>query len=180
MKKTLLLLAFGTILATVACKKSNSDNNAPSNLPRTSVPEALQGNWMYGHFSMTEYWSQNPSDYLGNALEFAFAFKFDANGNCEKYFTSSSSASGATIYQQSVARGTVEIDPVSKTIREHIYSAHYKRTKNGQVIEERDLRSDELSGPTTYTYTTGVEPSGTKAIYLTLQGTSDPLTFLKK
>jgi len=183
MKRTLLLIGVMAMLSLGACKKSgpdNNSNNVPTNLPRTSVPAELQGDWMYGNFSMTEYWSQDPSGYLGNALQYAFAFRFNADGSCEQYFTSSSITGGVTTYQQSVTNETVEIDTVNKTIKTYPYKSHYKRTRNGQTVEERDLASSELSSATTYTYTTGVEPSGTKAIYLTLQGTSAPLTFLKK
>jgi hypothetical protein len=46
--------------------------------------------WMYGNFSTTEYWSQNPSEYIGNGFTMAMAFKFAAGGTYEQYFTSSS------------------------------------------------------------------------------------------
>jgi hypothetical protein len=166
-------------LATLACKKDEAENDIPGG-PATEVPAELQGNWMYGHFSMTDYWSQNPSDYIGNAFEFAIAFKFYQNGAYEQYFTSSSVTSGVRTYQQSVTKGTVVLNATNKTITTHPGKAHYKRTSNGQTVEERDLAKNELSGPTTYQYSTGVETSGTKAIYLTMQGTNGPLTFLKK
>jgi hypothetical protein len=88
--------------------------------------------------------------------------------------------SGGTTYQQSVSTGTVEIDPVNKTIVTHTKKARYKRTQNGHTVEERDLDESEVNGATRYTYTLGTEPSGTKALYLTLENTQDPLTFLQK
>ena len=42
------------------------------------------------------------------------------------------------------------------------------------------MRPDELTGQSTYTYTEGTEPNGTKAIYLKLNGTGTALSFLKK
>ncbi|WP_018611962.1 hypothetical protein [Segetibacter koreensis] len=178
MKKLLLLVSFATILA-VGCKKTNEEPGIP-NGPRTEVPAELRGNWMYGNFSMTEYWSQDPASYLGNALEFAFAFTFNSDGTYTQYFTGSSVTSGVTTYQQSVTKGTVEIDPANKKIVTHAYSSHYKRLRNGIVEEERDLRKDEITSATSYTYTTGVEQSGTKALYLRLENTASPLTFLNK
>jgi hypothetical protein len=180
MKKILLLLTAITVLTTSACEKNKSDLDIPEDSPRTSVPAEVEGNWMYGNFSMTEYWSQDPYSYLGNALQFAIAFKFEANGTYTQYFTSSSVLGGVTTYQQSVTKGTVKVDPVTKTIKTHPHTAHYKRTRNNQVVEERDLSKSELTSASTYTYTTGTETSGTKALYLTLAGTSSPLTFLKK
>ena len=165
-------------LNVMACKK-DKDNDEISG-PKTEVPTELQGNWMYGHFSMTEYWSQNPSEYIGNAFQFAIAFKFNSNGTYEQYFTSSSVTAGVSTYQQSVTKGTVVIDAVNKTIITYPGKAHYKRTRSGQTLEERDLAKNELSNPTTYSYTIGTEPNGTKAIYLTIQGTNRSLAFLKK
>jgi hypothetical protein len=177
MKQLILLLAVALTLTITACSKSDADN---PNSPRTDVPAELRGNWMFGNFSMTEYWSQNPGEYIGNGLEYAFAFTFNADGTYTQYFTSGSVSSGVQTYQQSVTNGTVEVDAVSKVIKTHPSKAHYRRTVDGQVAEDRDLSKEELSTNNSYTYTTGVEPSGTDALYLTLNGTDSPLTFLRK
>lgn len=161
-----------------ACEKDNTDNNN-NNGPRTSVPANLQGGWVYGNFSMTEYWSQDPAGYMGNAVEFALAFKFEANGTYTQYFTSQTVTGGATTFQQAVSQGTVEIDQTTKTIKTHPSKSHYKRTRNGQVLEERDLRNDEFNS-VTYHYSAGTEPNGTKALYLTLGGTNSSLTFIQQ
>jgi hypothetical protein len=144
------------------------------------VPAELQGGWMYGNFSMTEYWSTSPATYLGNALTFAIAFKFNPDGTYEQYFTSSSVMGGINTYHQSVTKGKVKIDSAAKTIITYPAASHYKRTRMGKVEEDRDMLPKEISGASTYVYKPGKEPSGTKAIYLTLQGTNNPLTFLKK
>ena len=75
MKKLTLLFTVLIAVATISCSKSSSNPRDPDS-PQTTVPAELRGNWMYGNFSMTEYWSQDPEDYLGNGLEFAFAFTF--------------------------------------------------------------------------------------------------------
>ena len=178
MKKTILLLAI-VVAATTACSKSSSKPGNPDG-PKTNVPAELTGNWMNGNFSMTEYWSQDPSEYLGNGLEFAFAFTFNANGTYTQYFTASSVTNGIVTYQQSVTQGTMEVNSTTKTIITHASKSHYKRTTNGHVVEERDMTKSELGGADSYTYTTGKEQSGTDALYLTLEGTTDPLTFLKQ
>jgi hypothetical protein len=179
MKRILILIAVVATLAALACKKDEVYDDLLGG-SGTEVPAQLQGNWMYGNFSMTDYWSQNPSDYIGNALEFAIAFRFYQNGAYEQYFTSSSVTSGVKTYQQSVTKGTVVLNETNKTITTYPAKAHYKRTSNGHTVEERDPAKNELSAHTTYQYSTGVESSGTKAIYLTMQGTNSSLTFLKK
>jgi hypothetical protein len=184
MKKVGLGLFVVILLAIGGCEKTNakpgSGNGIPGSSPRTNVPAHLQGNWMYGYFSMTEYWSQNPSTYLGNGFEMAIAFTFQPNGVYTQYFTSKSVVLGVSTYHQSVTKGTVEVDLAGNVIKTHPVSSHYKRTKNGKTEEDRDMRPEEISSVTQYTFTTGKEPGGTNALYLTLAGTTSPYTFLQK
>ena len=182
MNKFILVTAMLLAGIVSSCAKDKTDDRNPyGNGPSTPVPVSLQGTWMYGNFSLTEYWTQNPADYLGNALELAIAFKFNANGTFEQYFTSRTVILGVVTYNQSVSKGTVEIDEATRTIITYTNSSHYKQTKNGQTIVDRDLNKNEITSPTTtYSFQTGTEPNGTKAIYLKLNGTSSPLTFLQK
>lgn len=181
MYRTILftLMTFSSLMG--ACEKDKTNNpDAYGSGPKTPVPAALQGGWMYGSFSTTEYWNQNPSEYIGNGFELAIAFKFNANGTYEQYFTSKTVAGGIATYHQSFTKGTVEINEARKTLTTHAYSAHYKQTKNGQTTENRDLTEKEITKVTQYTYEPGTEPNGTKAIRLKMNGTTDPLSFLLK
>ncbi|MCX6319431.1 MAG: hypothetical protein NTW29_19295 [Bacteroidetes bacterium] len=183
MKHVLIVLSLAVASLTGACQQNKGrliKNSGCSGNPVTSIQAALQGNWMYGNFSMKEYWTQNPSEYLGNALQFAIAFRFNADGTYEQYFTSSAVMGGVVTYQQSVTRGTVVINPENSSMITYPCTSHYKRTKNGRTVEERDLLKSELNGSTTYRYSTGQETNGTKAIYLTLGGTGNPITFLQR
>src|SRR3954467_8018069 len=136
MKKLTLLLLVAIICASTACSKS--DSSIPES-PRTSVPKEVEGSWMYGNFSMTEYWDQFPGDYIGNGVEVAFAFTFNADGTFTQYFTAGSVLNGIRTYQQSVSKGTVEIDPVAQVIKTHTSHVHYRKTEGTQVKEDRDL-----------------------------------------
>ncbi|MCF3109444.1 hypothetical protein LL912_11720 [Niabella sp. CC-SYL272] len=181
MYRTILftLLTFSSLLG--ACEKNQTDaSGAYGDGPKTPVPAALQGGWMYGYFSTTEYWNQNPAEYIGNGFELAIAFKFNVNGTYEQYFTSKTVSGGVATYHQSVTKGTVEINEASKTIVTHAHSAHYKQTKNGQTTENRDLADSEITKETQYTYEQGTEPNGTKHIRLKMKGTADALSFLLK
>lgn len=183
MKKLLLPVLALVLLAGASCEKekdSSPSNGVCADNPKTPVGTALQGNWMYGNFSMTEYWSTDPSEYMGNALTFAIAFKFKPDGTYELYFTSSSVSGGVTTYQQSVTKGTVVVDETTQKITTYACSAHYKRTRNGQKVEERDLRPDELNAPTSYQYSAAEANDGTRALDLLLQNTTDPLRFYEK
>jgi hypothetical protein len=179
MRKFILAAALLALFVLPACEKEKN-NDVYGDGPRTTVSSDLQGPWMFGKFSMTEYWSTNPGSYLGNALEFAIAFQFNANGTYTHYFTAKSVLAGGITYHQSVTTGTMEVDAASKVIRLHAFKSHYRRTRNGQVEEDRDMTDAEVRGTTSYTYTTGVDASGTDALYLKMQNTREPLTFLKQ
>src|SRR4051812_40691434 len=119
MRNLFLFIMVAAVCSLAACAKDNLSDGIPANSPRTEVPGDLQHLWMYGHFSTTEYWTQDPSTYIGNAFEIAIAFQFHADGTYTHYFTSSSVVGGVTTYNQSVTTGTVEIDAVNKTITTH-------------------------------------------------------------
>lgn len=176
----MLLIAIVLSSLFAHCQKDKDSAGGYGDGPRTDIPSGLQGNWMYGNFSMTEYWSQNPGEYLGNAVQFAIAFKFNANGTFEQYFTSSAVSGTVVTYQQSLTKGTVEINEANHTITTHSNTAHYKRTQNGRTVEERDLKKSEMTVTSSYTYVIGTEPNGTKAIYLKLNGNGEALAFLQK
>lgn len=180
MRNILFLFVVAAVCSLTACSKYNLSDAIPDNFPRTEVSADLQHLWMYGNFSTTEYWTQNPATYIGNALEVAIAFQFKANGTYTHYFTSSSVLGGSVTYNQSVTVGTVEIDTVAHTITTHPFKAHYKQTGNGQTLEDRDLEKDEITSAATYTYSTGVEDSGTNALYLKLGINANAITFLQK
>ena len=176
MKNTLLFFALAIALFVSSCKKDNASPSIP-NTPRTDVPVSLRGTWMNGNFSLIDYWSQDPEEYLGNGLELAFAFKFNADGTYEQYFTAKTVIGTVITYHQSVTKGTVEINEAAKTIVTHPNSAHYKRTENGTTKEDRDMNLDELED-NSYTYETGTEQNGTKALFMLLEDTDEPLKFL--
>ena len=181
MTKHTSLLALALTFILFSCKKDTdeSSTNPYGNGPKTTVPASFQGNWMYGNFSMTEYWSQNPAGYMGNAFEMAIAFTFYPNGTYDQYFTSRTVTGGASTYHQSLSKGTVVIDEAAKTITTHASTAHYRQTKNGGTLEDRDLEKNEITKTTSYTYELGTEPNGKKAMYLTMNGTGNAIPFIQ-
>lgn len=181
MKKIILITMLAASALMGSCEKEKTPgNNEYGDGPRSDLPAALQGNWMYGSFSMTEYWNQNPADYIGNAFELAMAFKFNRTGTYDHYFTSKTISGGIATYHQSLTRGTMVVNENEKTITTHAQSAHYKQTKNGSIIENRALSENEITRTTMYTYELRVEPNGTKSVYLKMNGSGNALPFLQK
>lgn len=182
MKKIIGLSLGVLITAQLFAQKKVKPGLAKTTTSITSsiVPAEVQGAWMYGNFSLTEYWTTSPSTYLGNALTFAIAFKFNADGTYQHYFTSSVNNYGTSTYHQSITKGKFSVDETAKIITLLPSASHYKRTNMSRTEEDRDMRKDELSKGNVYTYTSGTEPNGTKALSLTIQGTKSELKFQKK
>lgn len=181
MQKVILIALLFTSTCMGSCEKDKiSSTDTYGDGPRTSLPGSWVGNWMYGMFSMTEYWSRNPAEYLGNAFEVAVAFQFYANGTYDQYFTSKTASGGITTYHQSVTKGTVVLNEANKTLTTHARSAHYKQTRNGATLQDRDLAENEITKVTSYTYEWVTEANGTKALYLKMNGTGNALQFLQK
>ena len=129
---------------------------------------------------MTEYWSQDPSTYAGNALQLAIAFKFNDNGTYEQYFTSGTTNTNGQTYQQSVTKGTIEVNASAKTLKMHPHATQYRRTVNGKIVEDRKLDESEINKDVSYKYTLDTETNGTRIINLTIEGTNSTLPFQKK
>lgn len=181
MKKFFLPALLMAAFLLISCEKDKAiENNEYGDGPHSEVPGVLSGNWMYGFFSMTEYWSQNPADYIGNAFEMAIAFRFNANGTFDQYFTSKTVTGAVATYHQSLTKGTVVVNEADATITTYAKSAHYKQTKNGTTTEDRDLAENEITKITKYTYELRTENNGTRAIYLKLNGNGNALKFLQK
>ena len=179
MKKLFLTITvlFSSLL--MSCEVDNIKAEY-GNGPKTEVPMSIQGSWMFGQFSMTEYWSQDPASYAGNALQLAIAFKFNDNGTYEQYFTSGTTSSTGQTYQQSVTKGTLEVNASARTITTHAHSSKYRRTVNGKIVEDREMGQNEITKDNTYKYTLDTEANGTRVINLTIDGTNSTLPFQKK
>ena len=81
MKKLLFLLLAVAALST-GCKKDADVQ------PGGHVDEQAVGKWMYGSFSMSDFWSYDGRN-LGKPFELAVVFDIKANGTYEQYFVAS-------------------------------------------------------------------------------------------
>lgn len=101
MKKSLIILF--AVLSLNACKK-NELNGINAN-----VPKEIVGQWIYGTFSMTEFWGYDGS-YQGNAFELSIAFNFMENGQYEMFFISTANDYGCRTEAFSYYKGSVNWD----------------------------------------------------------------------
>ncbi|SDK97317.1 hypothetical protein SAMN05421823_10432 [Catalinimonas alkaloidigena] len=125
------------------------DDPAPQT-PRSEVPAKMQGQWMYGTFSMTDFWKYDGS-YVGNAFELAVAFDFKKNGEIEMYFMSSSAYYNCRTQAFTYEKGTVEFhDNNSFTMHptEGSYRGFYTCSPSQNF--NRKAKPDELKASTYY------------------------------
>ncbi len=78
--KTLIFVMLSFVLFGTGCTEDESVTDLEG-----TIPSATAGQWMYGSFSMSDFWSYN-GQYQGKPFELAVIFDFKSNGSYEKYF----------------------------------------------------------------------------------------------
>lgn len=73
-----------------SCKKDSDV------IPGGRVDSDIVGKWMYGSFSMSDFWTYNGT-YAGKPFELAVVFDFKSNGTYEKYLGHPPDASGRCV-----------------------------------------------------------------------------------
>jgi hypothetical protein len=148
MKTKHLLLLF--CLVFFASCTIDDESDKPST-PKKDVPAEYAKSWLYGTFSMSEFWSHS-GEYLGNAFELSVAFKFTPDGNFEKYFVAQSRNYSCVTQAFTFAKGTVVFDEAAKTFTIYPTEGRYRGFDNciDKNNLERPFKSEELKSETYY------------------------------
>jgi len=157
--KKILVLPF-LLMVLFSCKKTDlADPMTPPPGSVTTPTEAV-GQWLYGTFSMTEFWAYDGS-YLGNAFELSVAFDFKADGTYEEYFISQANNYGCSTQALAFYKGTVTFTDTSFTV--HPASGHFKGFYSCAPSSnfDRDAAQSELTDQTYY-YTFETDTYGKK------------------
>ena len=160
MTRYFLLVGMMLSLVFFSCKKNSDGMGGVScDLPSTSVPEELQGNWASGYNSFTDIVDAYNGQVIGNAWQSGKLFHFENNGKNAQFFYM---ANGGT-YSSTATKviGTVEfLDDQSFIF--HACKAHYKGWQNGALRVDRDATSEEVTGSLTQKYYYDFVTSGGK------------------
>lgn len=113
MKKILLLPFF--FIALFSCKPTDQVVPSAPPPPASTTPSAALGKWLYGTFSMSEFWGYDGS-FLGNAFELSVAFSFNADGTYEEYFISQANDYGCSTQALAFYKGYVTFTDSSFTV----------------------------------------------------------------
>ncbi|WP_128548338.1 hypothetical protein [Larkinella soli] len=152
MKKVLLSL-LALVCLTAACKK-DADTIDPAIQSKT--PEEAVGKWMYGTFSMSNFWTYD-GKYGGKPYEQALVLDFKANGTYEQYIinavTSYNCKTEAFTYMKGKVKFDEEAGTFTLTPTEGNYRGFYSCYPSQNF--KRDARKDELRQETFYYETDG-------------------------
>lgn len=149
MKQYLFLLMIA-LMTFSSCKKNKEEEITP----RSEVPSDLVGQWMYGNFSMTEFW-QYDGTYSGNAFELAVAFHFKPGGDVEYYFVTGGTSYGCRTEALVYNKGTVQFngdDSFTVYPTEGRSRGFYKGCASSYENYDKQLTKADLT-PQTYYYT---------------------------
>jgi hypothetical protein len=158
MKKLLLLPILMVVL--FSCKKTHMGDPSTTPPDGSTTPAAAVGDWLYGTFSMTEFWAYDGS-YLGNAFELSVAFTFNADGSYEEFFISQANNYGCSTQALSYYKGYVTFTDSSFTTHpvQGEYKGFYSCLPSSNF--DRDALESELEVQTYY-YTFETDSNGKK------------------
>lgn len=143
MKKLFYSLAVVVLVSASSCKKDKHDNDVSCDLPATTVPVEMRGEWASGFASFTEVVDMYNGQHLGNTWQSGKYFYFQNDGAyAELYYTASA---GITSRTATKAIGTVTFDEDEGSFIFHCCSGHYKGWQNGNLTVDRDATADEAA-----------------------------------
>ncbi|TDH26417.1 hypothetical protein EXU57_09980 [Segetibacter sp. 3557_3] len=164
MKSNLVFTAFLVVVLLTACEKTDgAEDVLIPNTPKSEVPNELTGKWQNGTFAMSNWWSYDGKQYLGNPYTRSTAFSFQKNGDMEffqviKTFTGTCSTEGFTTY-----KGTVKFDHANQSFTMYPQSGNFRgfySCASGSNFN-RPVKKEELK-PTTFYWSTETDSNGQK------------------
>ena len=84
--------------------------------PRSELPAALAGTWVYGNISPTNFWNEHTGQYAGNAYGFADYLDLDANGTYTRLVYIYTNSYGCMTQVWTEMQGTLTADEWTFTL----------------------------------------------------------------
>jgi hypothetical protein len=158
MKKFLYSLLIVTVIANTACKKDKNDGGVSCDLPATSVPVEMTGNWANGYNSSTQLIDTYNGQYLGNAWQSGKFFHFTPDGKYAEFYYMANS--GFTASTATRAIGTVTFDENEGSFIFHCCQAQYRGWQNGVLTVDRPATAAEVTNNLTQKFYYSFETTG--------------------
>jgi hypothetical protein len=175
----LLLLLAGGLWSCEILERDKTPEPTPAPGPVSKIPSGVAGKWLYGNFSMGDFWKYDGT-YVGNAFELGLAFVFGPGGACEFYLatggTSFNCRTEAFVYK----KGTVQFDDNgSFTFHPTEGSARgfYKGCASSYKNYDKKYTPQDLK-PETYYYALEKDSNGKEQLLIRFKPTdASPTTF---
>jgi hypothetical protein len=90
-------------------EQGNAKDDPTPTSPQSEIPTKLAGKWLWGTFSMTDFWRYD-GRYQGNAFQTSVAFNFIKGGQCEFYYAASTTYYSCTTQAFTFKKGTVKFN----------------------------------------------------------------------
>lgn len=128
MKSILLFLALPVIMAMQPGRSDTPVVNTNAKLAiAASVPAELEGKWLNGTFSMSNWWTYDGKQYLGNPYTRSVAFTFSKTGESEFFMVIKTNTNGyCTTEGFTYQKGTVTFDETNHSFTFKPKSGNYR------------------------------------------------------
>ena len=106
----------GAALLLAACGGSDKvagPGGGGGDTPRSELPAALAGTWVYGNISPTNFWNEHTGQYAGNAYGFADYLSLDESGT----YTTAPGCDSAITFAASLASRVFPTPPAPISVR---------------------------------------------------------------
>jgi hypothetical protein len=147
MKKVIYFFAVTVIMVSASCRKKNDDNGAnsnPCNLPTSTIPSDMVGEWVSGYTSFTEIRDAYDGRSLGTTWQSGKYMRLNANGKGMELYIM-----GGNMYAEYATKieGTVTYNDEG-ILQFHACKAHYNAWSYGTKTVDRDATEAQLQNMT--------------------------------
>ena len=170
------LAAVAAALLLAACGGGSDAVAGPGggNTPRSDLPAALAGTWVYGNISPTNFWNSHTGQYAGNAYGFADYLALQANGTYTRLVYIYSNVYGCQTQVWTEMKGTLTADGEAFTL--YPTQGRYKVADNCAASRnyERPMTGSEVANKQGETFTwERTQQNGKTYILVNAPGSSD-------
>lgn len=175
MRSIFLTMALGSLLSGLmafTAAPMPGDSTAKK-APRAKIPTDLQGKWLNGTFSMSNWWTYDGKKYVGNPYTRSVAFNFPKKGEPEFFLIIKTHTGYCSTEAFTYQKGTVTFNERERSFTFQPVSGNYRGFYScapGSNFD-RPAKPEELK-PTTYYWTFETDSNGLR--WMVIRMSPDP------
>lgn len=175
MKLKFLFTGLLAVVLATSCEKDDADEILVKDTPRSETPDALVGKWLNGTFAMSNWWTYDGKNYVGNPYSRSTAFNFSKNGDAEFFLVIKTHTGTCSTEGFTYMKGTVKFDNTNQSFTFYPQRGNYRgfySCSSGSNFDRTATR-DELT-PSVYYWTKETDTNGQQ--WLVIRFSADPGT----